>query len=148
MSPPSENLYARRHATTILSVRKGGQVVMAGDGQVSRGARHRQANAKKVRRLGNGQIAGRLRRSTADAFTLFERPGGKLERPSRQLLRACIEACQDCAPIATCAGSRPYGGGRKDVSLLLSGSGDVLEPRRRHRHRLGRQLMRWLRRAP
>jgi ATP-dependent HslUV protease subunit HslV len=121
MSPQSENSATPGwHATTILSVRKGGQVVMAGDGQVSMGQTIVKANAKKVRRLGNGQIVGGFAGSTADAFTLFERLEAK---------RACIELAKDWrtdrylrrleAMMAVAD---------KDVSLLLSGSGDVLEP--------------------
>ena len=112
------------HATTILSVRKGGQVVMAGDGQVSMGQTIVKGNAKKVRRLGNGQIVGGFAGSTADAFTLFERLEAKLERHPGQLLRACIELAKDWrtdrylrrleAMMAVAD---------KDVSLLLSGSG-------------------------
>src|SRR5215831_19600582 len=83
------------HATTILSVRKGAQVVMAGDGQVSMGQTVVKANAKKVRRLGNGQILAGFAGSTADAFTLFERLEAKLERHPGQLLRACIELAKD-----------------------------------------------------
>src|SRR6267154_317124 len=98
MSSPENSPSAGWHATTILSVRKGGQVVMAGDGQVSMGQTIVKANAKKVRRLGNGQIVGGFAGSTADAFTLFER----------------LDAMMAVAD--------------KDVSLLLSGSGDVLEP--------------------
>ena len=117
------------HATTILSVRKGGQVVMAGDGQVSMGQTVVKANAKKVRRLGSGQIVAGFAGSTADAFTLFERLEAKLERHPGQLLRAAIELAKDWrtdrylrrleAMMAVAD---------KDVSLLLSGSGDVLEP--------------------
>ena len=117
------------HATTILSVRKDGQVVMAGDGQVSMGQTIVKGNAKKVRRLGNGQIVSGFAGSTADAFTLFERLESKLERHPGQLLRACIELAKDWrtdrylrrleAMMAVAD---------KDVSLLLSGSGDVLEP--------------------
>src|SRR5260370_11246747 len=79
------------HATTILSVRKGGQVVMAGDGQVSMGQTIVKGNAKKVRRLGNGQIVAGFAGSTARAFTLVQRLGAKLGRHSRELLRACVE---------------------------------------------------------
>ena len=117
------------HATTILSVRKGGQVVMAGDGQVSMGQTIVKGNARKVRRLGNGQIIAGFAGATADAFTLFERLESKLERHPGQLLRACIELAKDWrtdrylrrleAMMAVAD---------KDVSLLLSGSGDVLEP--------------------
>ena len=117
------------HATTILSVRKAGQVVMAGDGQVSMGQTIVKGNAKKVRRLGNGQIIAGFAGATADAFTLFERLESKLERFPSQLLRACIELAKDWrtdrylrrleAMMAVAD---------KDVSLLLSGTGDVLEP--------------------
>ncbi len=79
------------HATTILSVRKGGVVVMAGDGQVSMGQTIVKGNAKKVRRIGNGQIIAGFAGATADAFTLFERLEAKLERHPGQLLRAAIE---------------------------------------------------------
>ena len=83
------------HATTILSVRKGGQVVMAGDGQVSMGQTIVKGNAKKVRRLGNGQILSGFAGSPADAFTLCERLEATLERYPGQLLRACIELAKD-----------------------------------------------------
>ena len=117
------------HATTILSVRKGGQVVMAGDGQVSMGQTIVKGNAKKVRRLGNGQIISGFAGSTADAFTLFERLESKLERHPGQLLRACIELAKDWrtdrylrrleAMMAVAD---------KDRSFTLTGTGDVLEP--------------------
>src|SRR3954447_13362228 len=117
------------HATTILSVRKGGTVVMAGDGQVSMGQTIVKGNAKKVRRIGNGQIIAGFAGATADAFTLFERLEAKLERHPGQLLRAAIELAKDWrtdrylrrleAMMAVAD---------KDVSLILSGTGDVLEP--------------------
>jgi ATP-dependent HslUV protease subunit HslV len=130
MSPQSDTSSSPGwHATTILSVRKGSQVVMAGDGQVSMGQTIVKANAKKVRRLGNGSIVAGFAGATADAFTLFERLETKLERHPGQLLRACIELAKDWrtdrylrrleAMMAVAD---------KDVSLLLSGSGDVLEP--------------------
>ncbi|MBX9945820.1 MAG: ATP-dependent protease subunit HslV [Reyranella sp.] len=130
MSPQSDSSPSPGwHATTILSVRKGGQVVMAGDGQVSMGQTVVKANARKVRRLGNGSIVAGFAGATADAFTLFERLESKLERHPGQLLRACIELAKDWrtdrylrrleAMMAVAD---------KDVSLLLSGSGDVLEP--------------------
>ena len=130
MSPQSENSATSGwHATTILSVRKGGQVVMAGDGQVSMGQTIVKGNAKKVRRLGNGQIVGGFAGSTADAFTLFERLEAKLERHPGQLLRACIELAKDWrtdrylrrleAMMAVAD---------KDRSFTLTGTGDVLEP--------------------
>jgi len=129
MSSPENSPSAGWHATTILSVRKGGQVVMAGDGQVSMGQTIVKANAKKVRRLGNGAIVGGFAGSTADAFTLFERLEAKLERYPGQLLRACIELAKDWrtdrylrrleAMMAVAD---------RGVSLILSGTGDVLEP--------------------
>jgi ATP-dependent HslUV protease subunit HslV len=121
--------YPGWHATTILSVRKAGQVVMAGDGQVSLGQTVVKGNAKKVRRLGGGSIIGGFAGATADAFTLFERLEAKLERYPGQLMRACIELAKDwrterflrrLEALMLVAD--------KDVSLMVSGSGDVLEP--------------------
>lgn len=118
------------HGTTILSVRKNGAVVIAGDGQVSLGPTVIKANARKVRRLGadNSVIAG-FAGATADAFTLFERLEGKLEQHPGQLTRACVELAKDWrtdrylrrleAMMAVADSS---------VSLILSGTGDVLEP--------------------
>ena len=77
--------------TTILSVRKGSDVVIAGDGQVTFGNTVIKSNAKKVRRLGNGNIIAGFAGSTADAFTLFERLEAKIEKYSGQLTRACVE---------------------------------------------------------
>src|SRR5258706_8708755 len=117
------------HGTTILSVRKDGRVVVAGDGQVSMGQTVIKANAKKVRRLSDGKVIAGFAGATADAFTLFERLEAKLERHPGQLMRACVELAKDWrtdrylrrleAMMAVAD---------KDVSLLLSGSGDVLEP--------------------
>ena len=117
------------HATTILCVRKGGVVVMAGDGQVSMGDTVIKANAKKVRRLGDGKVIAGFAGATADAFTLFERLEEKLERFPAQLTRACVELAKDWrtdrylrrleALLAVAD---------KEVSLLMTGSGDVLEP--------------------
>ena len=130
MSPQSDsNQSPGWHATTILSVRKGGQVVMAGDGQVSMGQTVVKANAKKVRRIGNGQILAGFAGATADAFTLFERLESKLERHPGQLLRACIELAKDwrtdrylrrLEAMMIVADAK--------VSLVLTGTGDVLEP--------------------
>ncbi|MEX2446097.1 MAG: ATP-dependent protease subunit HslV, partial [Dehalococcoidia bacterium] len=84
------------HGTTILSVRKGDRVVIAGDGQVSFGQTVMKATARKVRRLGDdgGVLAG-FAGATADAFTLFERLEAKLEQYPRQLTRACVELAKD-----------------------------------------------------
>ena len=83
------------HATTILSVRKDGAVIIAGDGQVSMGDTVLKSNAKKVRRLGKGNIIAGFAGATADAFTLFERLESKLEAHPGQLTRACVELAKD-----------------------------------------------------
>src|SRR4029078_3012037 len=83
------------HGTTILTVRKGGRVVIAGDGQVSLGATVIKANARKVRSVGKGDVIGGFAGATADAFTLFERLESKLEQYPAQLTRACVELAQD-----------------------------------------------------
>jgi ATP-dependent HslUV protease subunit HslV len=118
------------HGTTILAVRRGDRVVVAGDGQVSFGNTVVKSNAKKVRRLGadNNVIAG-FAGATADAFTLFERLEAKLERHPNQLMRACVELAKDWrtdrylrrleAMMAVAD---------RSISLMLSGNGDVLEP--------------------
>src|SRR5437870_10160239 len=117
------------HGTTILSLRKGGEVVVAGDGQVSMGQTIVKSNAKKVRRLSTGEVIAGFAGTTADAITLFERLEGKLEQYSGQLTRACVELAKDWrtdrylrrleAMMAVAD---------KQVSLILSGTGDVLEP--------------------
>ena len=127
MAPSSDA--QRWHGTTILSVRKGGEVIVAGDGQVSMGQTVVKSNARKVRRLGGGNVIAGFAGATADAFTLFERLEAKLEQYSGQLTRACVELAKDWrtdrylrrleAMMAVVD---------KDVSLILSGTGDVLEP--------------------
>ena len=117
------------HGTTILCVRKDGQVVIAGDGQVTMGATVVKAQANKIRRLGDGSIVAGFAGATADAFTLFERLEGKLEQHPGQLMRACVELAKDWrtdrylrrleAMMAVADA---------DVSLVLTGTGDVLEP--------------------
>src|SRR6266545_2354684 len=92
MQPISPDLW---HGTTILTVRKGGSVVIGGDGQVSIGQTIVKANAKKVRRLGKGDVIGGFAGATADAFTLFERLEAKLEQYPRQLTRAAVELAKD-----------------------------------------------------
>src|ERR1700751_1635298 len=120
------------HGTTILSVRKNGRVVVAGDGQVTMGQTGMKANAKKVRRLGEGgKVIAGFPGATADAFTLFERLEGKLEKHQGQLTRACVEPAKDWrtdrylrrleAMMAVADA---------EVSLVLTGTGDVLEPER------------------
>src|SRR5919198_1139608 len=83
------------HGTTVLTVRKGGSVVIGADGQVSIGQTIVKANAKKVRRLGKGDVIGGFAGATADAFTLFERLEAKLEQYPRQLTRAAVELAKD-----------------------------------------------------
>ncbi len=117
------------HGTTVLSVRKGAQVVVAGDGQVTLGNAVIKATARKVRRLGKGEVIAGFAGATADALTLFERLDAKLETYPGQLTRACVELAKDWrtdrylrrleAMMAVADAS---------VSLVLTGTGDVLEP--------------------
>jgi ATP-dependent HslUV protease subunit HslV len=117
------------HGTTILSVRKDGRVVIAGDGQVTMGQTVVKSNARKLRRLGGGSVIAGFAGATADAFALFERLEAKLEQHAGQLPRACVELAKDWrtdrylrrleAMMAVADSS---------VSLILSGTGDVLEP--------------------
>jgi ATP-dependent HslUV protease subunit HslV len=117
------------HGTTILSVRKGSKVVIAGDGQVSLGSTVIKRSARKVRPIGDGSIIVGFAGATADAFTLFERLEGKLEQHPGQLRRACVELAKDWrtdrylrrleAMMAVID---------RDESLVLTGTGDVLEP--------------------
>ena len=120
------------HGTTIIAVRKGNKVVIAGDGQVSMGATIVKGNARKVRRLksgGSNDVIGGFAGATADAFALFERLEAKLEKHPGQLMRACVEMAKDWrtdkylrrleAMMAVAD---------KNTSLILSGTGDVLEP--------------------
>jgi ATP-dependent HslUV protease subunit HslV len=117
------------HATTIVLVRKSGKTVIAGDGQVSLGQTIMKGNAKKVRRLGKGDVIAGFAGATADAFTLFERLESKLEQYPGQLTRACVELAKDwrmdrylrrLEAMMLVAD--------KEASLVLTGSGDVLEP--------------------
>src|SRR6202167_4651435 len=85
----------RWRSTTILSVRKGDKVVIAGDGQVTLGATVMKANARKVRRLGKGDVIAGFAGATADAFALFERLESKLEQHPGNLARACVELGKD-----------------------------------------------------
>lgn len=117
------------HGTTILAVRKGNSVVIAGDGQVSLGQTVIKNNARKVRRIGDGSVIAGFAGATADAFTLFERLEQKLERFPGQLTRAAVELAKDWrtdrylrrleAMMAVAD---------KSVSLVITGTGDVLEP--------------------
>ncbi len=117
------------YGTTILCVRKNGKVAIVGDGQVSLGQTVLKSNARKIRKLGDGSIIGGFAGATADAFTLFERLEGKLEQYPNQLMRACVELAKDwrtdkylrrleAMMIVV----------DKNISLILTGNGDVLEP--------------------
>jgi ATP-dependent HslUV protease, peptidase subunit HslV len=117
------------HGTTILTVRKAGKVVIAGDGQVSLGQTIIKGNARKVRPLGTGQVIAGFAGATADAMTLFERLEGKLEQFPHQLTRAAVEMAKDwrmdrylrrLEAMMIVAD--------KTTSLVLTGTGDVLEP--------------------
>jgi ATP-dependent HslUV protease subunit HslV len=117
------------HATTILTVRKGDKVVIGGDGQVSLGQTVIKANARKVRRLGRGDVISGFAGATADAFTLFERLEAKLDQYPGQLLRACVELAKDWRTDRYLRRLEAMMlVADKDVSLVLSGTGDVLEP--------------------
>jgi ATP-dependent HslUV protease subunit HslV len=117
------------HATTILMVRKGGRVVVGGDGQVSLGQTVIKANAKKLRRLGGGKVIAGFAGSTADAFTLFERLEAKLERFPGQLARACVDLAKDWRSDRYLRRLEAMMlVADRETSLVLSGSGDVLEP--------------------
>jgi len=117
------------HATTILTVRKGGSVVIGGDGQVSINQTIVKANAKKVRRLGKGDVIGGFAGATADAFTLFERLEGKLEQYPGQLTRAAVELAKDWRTDRYLRRLEAMMiVADRDVSLVLTGTGDVLEP--------------------
>src|SRR6186997_1172470 len=117
------------HGTTILTVRKGGTVVIGGDGQVSIGQTIVKSNAKKVRRLGKGDVIGGFAGATADAFTLFERLERKLEQYRGQLLRAAVELAKDWRTDKYLRNLEALMiVADKDTLLVLTGTGDVLEP--------------------
>ena len=117
------------HGTTIIGVKKGGKTVIAGDGQVSMGNTVMKANARKVRRIGEGKVIAGFAGATADAFTLFERLERKLEQYSGQLMRAAVELAKDwrtdkylrnLEALMIVADA--------ETMLVLTGNGDVLEP--------------------
>ena len=117
------------HGPTILSVRKGGKVVIAGDGQVSLGQTVIKGNARKVRPLGTGQVIGGFAGATADAMTLFERLESKLEQYPSQLTRACVEMAKDWRTDRYLRRLEAMMiVADKSVTLVLTGTGDVLEP--------------------
>lgn len=117
------------HGTTILSVRKNGKVVVAGDGQVTAGQTVMKPNARKVRRLGDGSVIGGFAGATADAFTLFERLEAKLERHHGQLMRAAVELAKDWRTDKYLRNLEAMMiVADKEVTLVITGNGDVLEP--------------------
>ena len=117
------------HATTIVTVRKDNKVVIAGDGQVSLGQTVIKGNARKVRPLGNGQVIAGFAGATADAFTLFERLEGKLEQYPGQLMRAAVEMAKDWRTDRYLRRLEAMMiVADKSVTLVLTGTGDVLEP--------------------
>jgi ATP-dependent HslUV protease, peptidase subunit HslV len=126
MQPPDP---AAWHGTTILSVRKDGTVVIGGDGQVSIGQTVVKANARKVRRLAKGDVIAGFAGATADAFTLFERLEAKLEQYPGQLMRAAVELAKDWRTDRYLRRLEAMMiVADKGVSLVLTGTGDVLEP--------------------
>lgn len=117
------------HATTILSVRRNGQVVVAGDGQVTLGNTVMKGNARKVRRLADGRVLAGFAGAAADAFTLFELFEAQLAKHNNQLVRAAVELAKDWRT------NRRLGKleallavADKDTSLIISGNGDIIEP--------------------
>jgi ATP-dependent HslUV protease subunit HslV len=118
------------HGTTIVTVRKGGKVVMAGDGQVSLGQTVMKGNARKVRRIGkSGNVIAGFAGATADAFTLLERLEAKLEQYPDQLMRACVELAKDWRTDRYLRRLEAMMlVADKSVTLALTGTGDVLEP--------------------
>ncbi|EJF81361.1 ATP-dependent protease subunit HslV [Candidatus Bartonella washoeensis Sb944nv] len=118
------------YGTTIITVRKGGKVVMAGDGQVSLGQTIMKGNARKVRRLGkSGVVIAGFAGATADAFTLLERLETKLEQYPDQLMRACVELAKDWRTDRYLRRLEAMMlVADKKITLALTGLGDVLEP--------------------
>jgi ATP-dependent HslUV protease subunit HslV len=117
------------HATTILSVRRGSQVVVAGDGQVTLGHTVMKSNARKVRRLANGKVLAGFAGAAADAFTLFEVFEAKLDKHGGQLLRAAVEMAKEWRTDRRLGKLEALlAVADKDSSLIISGNGDVIEP--------------------
>jgi len=116
--------------TTIITVRKGGKVVMAGDGQVSLGQTVMKGNARKVRRIGKGgEVIAGFAGATADAFTLLERLEKKLEQYPGQLMRAAVELAKDWRTDKYLRNLEAMMlVADKTVTLAVTGNGDVLEP--------------------
>jgi len=117
------------HATTVIAVRKGGQVTIGGDGQVTLGQMVMKSRANKVRKIADGNVLAGFAGSVSDAFTLFERFEGKLKEFNNNLMRAAVELGKDWrtdkylrqleAHLAVCD---------KETSLLIAGTGEIIEP--------------------
>ena len=125
----TDSTFPAWHGTTILAVRKGGQTVIAGDGQVTQGSTVMKGNARKVRKLADGRVLAGFAGATADAFTLIERLEAKLEQYPEQLSRACVDLAKDwrtdrylrrLEAMLIVAD--------KTTLLTVTGAGDVLEP--------------------
>ncbi len=117
------------HGTTILAVRRNGQVAVGGDGQVSLGQTVMKGDARKVRRIGGGNVITGFAGATADAFTLLERLESKLEQYPTQLTRACVDLAKDWRTDRYLRRLEAMMiVADKDVTLMLSGIGDVFEP--------------------
>lgn len=121
--------YPHWHGTTIVTVRKGAKVVIAGDGQVSLGQTVIKGNARKVRAIGKGNVIAGFAGATADAFTLLERLDSKLEQYPEQLMRACVDLAKDWRTdrYLRRLEAMMIVADKRDT-LVLTGTGDVLEP--------------------
>jgi ATP-dependent HslUV protease, peptidase subunit HslV len=125
-----DNIKDKWYGTTVVSVRKGDEVVIAADGQVTLGDTVIKANAKKVRSLADGKVITGFAGATADAFSLFERLESKLEKYSNNLMRSCVELAKDWRTDRYLRRLEAMMlVADKEISLILSGTGDVLEPK-------------------
>ena len=125
-----KNLSEKWYGTTVVSVRRNSEVVIAADGQVTLGDSVMKDNAKKVRTLSEGRVITGFAGATADAFALFERLEGKLEKSSNNLMRACVELAKDWRTDRYLRRLEAMMlVADKEYSLILSGTGDILEPK-------------------
>ncbi len=125
-----KNINEKWYGTTVVSVRKGSEVVIAADGQVTLGDTVMKANARKVRSLAGGNVITGFAGATADAFSLFERLETKLEKYSNNLMRSCVELAKDWRTDRYLRRLEAMMlVADREVSLILSGTGDVLEPK-------------------
>ena len=117
------------HGTTIVSVRRGKQVALGGDGQVTLGNIVIKGSARKVRRLHHDRVLAGFAGGTADAFTLFERFEARLDKHSGHLLRAAVELAKDWRTDRSLSRLEAMlAVANKDASLIITGNGDVVEP--------------------